>query len=120
MKREFTEAQVQRYSRHILLPEVGGKGQRRLNAAGVFIVGAGGLGSPVALYLAAAGVGRLGIIDSTGKQRVYSFILDSQLRLQLMDFSHKVEVFKSCDNITGVNERSRLFVFDQLTRHGGH
>lgn len=62
--RDFTEQQIQRYSRHILLPEVGGKGQRRINASSVFIVGAGGLGSPVALYLAAAGVGRLGLIDA--------------------------------------------------------
>jgi len=61
---DFTEEQIQRYSRHIILPEVGGKGQRKLREAKVFIVGAGGLGSPAALYLAAAGVGTLGIIDS--------------------------------------------------------
>ncbi len=61
---EFTEDQLQRYSRHILLPEVGGKGQKKLLAAKVFIIGAGGLGSPVGYYLAAAGVGTLGIIDN--------------------------------------------------------
>ena len=60
----FTEEQLQRYSRHILLPEVGGKGQKKISAAKVFLVGAGGLGSPAALYLAAAGVGTLGIIDN--------------------------------------------------------
>ena len=61
---DFTEEQIQRYSRHIILPEVGGKGQKKLRDAKVFIVGAGGLGSPAALYLAAAGVGTLGIIDA--------------------------------------------------------
>ena len=59
----FSEEQIIRYSRHILLPEVGGKGQKKIAQAKVFIVGAGGLGSPVALYLAAAGVGTIGLID---------------------------------------------------------
>jgi adenylyltransferase/sulfurtransferase len=61
---EFTDDQVQRYSRHIILPEVGGKGQKKLLAAKVLIVGAGGLGCPVGYYLAAAGVGTLGIVDN--------------------------------------------------------
>lgn len=61
---DFSEAELQRYSRQILLREVGGKGQRRLGQARVLVVGAGGLGSPVLFYLAAAGVGRLGIVDA--------------------------------------------------------
>lgn len=61
---EFTEDQITRYSRHILLPEVGGKGQKKIAKARILIVGAGGLGSPAALYLAAAGVGTIGLIDS--------------------------------------------------------
>ncbi|MEK7870945.1 MAG: molybdopterin-synthase adenylyltransferase MoeB, partial [Nitrospirota bacterium] len=61
---EFTEEQIQRYSRQIILPEVGGKGQKKISGAKVFLIGAGGLGSPSALYLAAAGVGRIGIVDS--------------------------------------------------------
>lgn len=64
MKLDFTPEQIKRYSRHIILPEVGGKGQKKIQKAKVFIVGAGGLGSPVALYLAAAGVGRMGIVDN--------------------------------------------------------
>jgi len=59
----LSDEQRQRYSRHLTLPEVGVAGQERLLAARVFIVGAGGLGSPVSYYLAAAGVGNLGIID---------------------------------------------------------
>jgi sulfur-carrier protein adenylyltransferase/sulfurtransferase len=59
----FTEEQVQRYSRHIILPNVGAKGQRKLLDGSVLVIGAGGLGSPIAMYLAAAGVGKLGIID---------------------------------------------------------
>ena len=61
---QFTDAQIERYSRHILLPEVGGKGQKKIAQAKILIVGAGGLGSPAALYLAAAGMGTLGLIDS--------------------------------------------------------
>ncbi|MEP6909042.1 MAG: molybdopterin-synthase adenylyltransferase MoeB [Actinomycetota bacterium] len=57
------ESQQLRYSRHLLLPEVGAKGQERLLDAQVLLIGAGGLGSPVGLYLAAAGVGRIGIVD---------------------------------------------------------
>jgi len=63
MDLDFSEADIQRYSRHILLAEVGGTGQARLRAARVLVVGAGGLGSPLILYLAAAGVGRIGIVD---------------------------------------------------------
>ena len=61
---KFTGDQLQRYSRHLILPEVGEEGQARLLKARVFIVGAGGLGSPAGYYLAAAGVGTLGIIDN--------------------------------------------------------
>jgi len=60
---DFTEEEIERYSRHIILKEVGGEGQMKLKNAKVFMVGAGGLGSPAALYLAAAGVGTLGIVD---------------------------------------------------------
>ncbi len=61
---DFTEDQILRYSRHILLPEVGGEGQEKILSAKVALVGAGGLGSPVGYYLAAAGVGTIGVIDN--------------------------------------------------------
>lgn len=60
---EFTEDQIDRYARHIILEEVGGAGQKRLLDSRVLCVGAGGLGSPAILYLAAAGVGQIGIVD---------------------------------------------------------
>lgn len=60
---DFTDEQLKRYSRHIILPQLGGIGQAKLLASKVLIVGAGALGSPTALYLAAAGVGTIGIID---------------------------------------------------------
>jgi adenylyltransferase/sulfurtransferase len=59
----FTPDQVARYARHLILPEVGGAGQRKLLNSSVLLLGAGGLGSPAALYLAAAGVGKIGIVD---------------------------------------------------------
>lgn len=70
----FRPAELERYARHILLREIGGPGQKRLKAARVLVVGAGGLGSPVLLYLAGAGVGTIGVIDddvveSTNLQR---------------------------------------------------
>src|SRR3954468_1832540 len=59
----MTDDQLLRYSRHILLPEIGIEGQQRLMGARVLVIGAGGLGSPIALYLASAGVGRITICD---------------------------------------------------------
>lgn len=60
----FTDAQLERYSRHIILKEIGVKGQRRICEGKVLVIGAGGLGAPAALYLAAAGVGTIGIADA--------------------------------------------------------
>ena len=63
MNLDFSEDEIRRYSRHILLGEVGGIGQAKLKAAKVLVVGAGGLGSPLMLYLAAAGIGTIGVVD---------------------------------------------------------
>ena len=60
---ELSGDEIKRYSRHLIMPEVGVEGQRKLKAAKVLCIGAGGLGSPAAMYLAAAGVGTIGIVD---------------------------------------------------------
>ncbi len=60
---ELSESEIQRYSRHIILQDVGGKGQLKLKRAKVLLIGAGGLGSPAGLYLAAAGIGTIGLVD---------------------------------------------------------
>ena len=69
---KLTEEQILRYSRQIILPGSGGRGQKKLAEAKVFIMGAGGLGSPAALYLAAAGVGTIGLATLTGSNRTIS------------------------------------------------
>ena len=84
---DLTEEQIERYSRHILLQDVGLEGQEKLLNAKVLIVGAGGLGSPAALYLAAAGVGHIGIIDAD--------VVDlSNLQRQVIHFTKDVGVPK--------------------------
>ncbi len=60
---QLSQEEILRYSRHLILPDVGPEGQRRLKGARVALIGAGGLGSPAALYLAAAGVGTIGLVD---------------------------------------------------------
>ncbi len=63
MPQELTQDELFRYSRHLMLPEVGLAGQKKLKESAVLVVGTGGLGSPIALYLAAAGVGKIGLVD---------------------------------------------------------
>src|SRR5512147_1659269 len=74
---ELSREEILRYSRHLLIPEVGLEGQRKLKGASALIIGTGGLGSPVALYLAAAGVGRLGLVD-------YDVVDSSNLQRQVI------------------------------------
>ena len=84
---DLTQEEVSRYSRHLLIPEVGMEGQRKLKAASVLLVGTGGLGSPLGLYLAAAGVGRIGIVD-------YDVVDSSNLQRQVMHDTGRVGMLK--------------------------
>ena len=95
----FTEEQVKRYSRHLLLQDVGPVGQRKLMNASVLLIGAGGLGSPAALYLAAAGVGHLGIVD-------FDVVDHSNLQRQVLHGTNDVgrlKVDSARDTIKDIN-----------------
>jgi molybdopterin/thiamine biosynthesis adenylyltransferase len=96
---QFTEEQVLRYSRHIILPTIGGVGQRKLLDAKVLCIGAGGLGSPAAMYLAAAGVGSLGIVD-------FDSVDLTNLQRQLLHDTDDVgrpKVDSAAERIAGIN-----------------
>jgi adenylyltransferase/sulfurtransferase len=102
--RPFTVEQTKRYSRHILVPEVGGAGQRQLLAAKVLIIGAGGLGSPAALYLAAAGVGTIGIVD-------YDEVEVSNLQRQILHHTRdigRLKVDSAMDTLGSLNPDVQL------------
>jgi molybdopterin/thiamine biosynthesis adenylyltransferase/rhodanese-related sulfurtransferase len=86
--RSMTEAQAKRYSRHVLIPEVGEEGQFKLLDSKVLLIGAGGLGSPAAYYLAAAGVGTLGIIDA-------DIVDDSNLQRQILHNTGRIGQYKA-------------------------
>jgi adenylyltransferase/sulfurtransferase len=100
----FTEQQVLRYSRHIILPRIGSAGQRKLMEARVLCVGAGGLGSPAAMYLAAAGVGTLGIVDF---DRVDLTNLQRQL-LHDTDDVGRPKVDSAAERIRDINPEVRV------------
>src|SRR5438105_13201965 len=73
----LTNQEIRRYSRHLIIPDIAMDGQRRMKNAKVLCIGAGGLGSPVAMYLAAAGVGTLGLVD-------YDVVDETNLQRQIM------------------------------------
>lgn len=84
----LSDEEVERYARHIVLPEVGGPGQNRLKASSVLVIGAGGLGAPLLLYLAAAGIGRIGIVD-------HDTVSLSNLQRQVIHATGRVGVAKT-------------------------
>jgi len=107
---EFTEDQIQRYSRHIILQDVGVEGQEKISNGKVLIVGAGGLGAPVALYLAAAGVGTIGIIDGD--------VVDlSNLQRQVIHFTadvNKAKVLSAKEKINQLNPDVNVITYQEL------
>src|SRR5271157_1422096 len=107
---EFTEDQLQRYNRHIILPEVGAAGQGKLLDAKVFLVGAGGLGSPVGYYLAAAGIGTIGIIDNdrvemSNLQRQIAHSTKTLGMLKVESAKATFEALNPDVNVIGIAER---------------
>ena len=106
----FTEDQVRRYARHIILPGIGGDGQRKLMEARVLVIGAGGLGSPAAMYLAAAGVGTIGLVDF---DRVELSNLQRQLLHDTSDVGRS-KVDSARDRLTELNPNVEVVGHDTL------
>ncbi len=121
---ELTEPQIRRYARHIVLAEIGGVGQARLIAARVLVVGAGGLGAPLLQYLAAAGIGTLGVIDhdrvdlSNLQRQVIHRTTDigvskvESARRALLDINPEVEVIAHDERLTADNARRIVDGYD--------
>ena len=111
---KLTHEEIQRYSRHLTLPEIGMKGQLQFKSAKILLVGAGGLGSPVGMYLAAAGIGRVGIVD-------FDVVESSNLQRQIAHSvaavgQPKVESIKA--TLLASNPEIEVEVYDtRLNRH---
>lgn len=106
----LSQSEINRYSRHILLPEMGMEGQRKLKASSVLVIGTGGLGSPVSLYLAAAGVGCIGLVD-------YDIVEESNLQRQVIhgnDSLGERKVESARKRLTNLNPGVQVYVFDEL------
>jgi adenylyltransferase/sulfurtransferase len=107
---ELSHEEIHRYSRHLLIPDVGLEGQRKLKAASVLVIGTGGLGSPVALYLAAAGVGRIGLVD-------YDVVDFSNLQRQIIHGESRLGDFKvesGRDRLLDLNPEIQIDIYNDL------
>ncbi len=106
---ELSRDEILRYSRHLLIPEVGLEGQRKLKASSALIIGTGGLGSPVSLYLAAAGVGRIGLVD-------YDVVESSNLQRQVIHGTStvgKLKVESAREKLLDLNPEIQVDVFNE-------
>jgi len=107
---ELSHKEIHRYSRHLLIPDVGLEGQQKLKAASVLIVGTGGLGSPVALYLAAAGVGRIGLVD-------YDLVNFSNLQRQIIHGESRLgdlKVESARDRLLDLNSEIQVDIYNEF------
>jgi molybdopterin/thiamine biosynthesis adenylyltransferase/rhodanese-related sulfurtransferase len=109
---DFSNDEIARYSRHLIMPEVTLDGQKRIKAASVLCIGTGGLGSPIALYLAAAGIGRLGLVD-------YDVVDFSNLQRQILHGTEDVgrkKLNSARDRIKAINPNVRVDLHDMMFR----
>ena len=107
---DLSHEEIKRYSRHLIMPEVGMKGQKKLKAASVLLIGTGGLGSPLAMYLAAAGVGRIGLVD-------YDTVDASNLQRQVVHGTStigKLKVESAKERILDINPDIRVDTYNDL------
>jgi len=107
-KPALTNEEIARYSRHLIMPEVGMEGQRKLKAASVLMIGTGGLGAPLGMYLAAAGVGRLGILD-------FDVVDESNLQRQIIHGTKDVgrpKIESARDRLHDINPHIRLDTYE--------
>lgn len=106
---ELSNEEVQRYSRHLIMPEVGVSGQKRLKAASILLIGAGGLGSPLAMYLAAAGIGRIGLVD-------YDIVDYTNLQRQIIHGTSDVgrpKLHSARERILDINPHVQVDAYEQ-------
>ncbi len=108
MNRPFSNEELRRYSRHLMLPQIGEAGQLKLKSGSVIVVGAGGLGSPAAMYLAAAGVGRIGLVDF---DRVDESNLQRQVLYRTADFARK-KVAVAAETLRAMNPHVEIQPYD--------
>jgi molybdopterin/thiamine biosynthesis adenylyltransferase/rhodanese-related sulfurtransferase len=109
---DFSNDEIARYSRHLIMPEVTLDGQKRIKAASVLCIGAGGLGSPIALYLAAAGIGRMGLVD-------YDIVDFSNLQRQILHGTEDVgrkKLNSAKDRIKSINPNVQVDLHDMMFR----
>ena len=110
--KDLTHKDYQRYSRHIIMPEVGVEGQKKLKNARVLVIGAGGLGSPIAMYLAAAGIGTIGLVD-------FDVVDESNLQRQIIhstEYIGRQKIESASQRLKGINPEIEVITYNDSLR----